>query len=383
MSARQHARSRRGADAGFTLVEMLVAMTILLVVVGTVFSMVDPGHGISKAQPEVADMQQRMRVAADVLQKDLIMAGAGTYSGSIAGALANFFPPIIPRRTGNLNPDPDMSFFDDRISIAYVPDTASQTDVRDTMPSTSAEVKVFAQPGCPVVTPMDNLCGFKEGMRVLVFDRTGAYDFFTITQVQSTGTEGHLQHNETLNLDKNLSKAYSQDDGARVAQVETHVYWLNRVTSQLQHYDGLGPSGDIPMVDNTVNLRFTYFGDPNPPLAPRPQAGSSNCIMDGGGNPLLPVLASGGSSLVELTPQMLSDGPPCGIAPNRFDADLYRVRKVRVELRVQAGLQEMRGQNPAGKTLFINPGSNTQPYTRVPDYSMTFEVAPRNMNLVR
>lgn len=381
-----HPTQPRPSQAGFTLVEMLVAMTIMLAVIGTVFTIVDPGHGISKTQPEVADMQERMRVGADILQKDLLMAGAGTYSGSIAGSLANFFPPILPRRTGFYLPDPDQSFFDDRISIAYVPNTASQTEIIEAMPTTSAELKVTAQPGCPQVTPPDNLCGFKEGMRVVIFDETGAYDFFTITQVQTTGTTGHLQHNQTMNASTALSKKYTPAEHARIAQVETHVYSLNRGTFQLQHYDGVAPGPpvpDIPLVDNTVGLRFQYFGDPNPPLAPRPLAGIGNCIFDGTGNSLLPVLPSNGSSLVELTPAMLSDGPWCGTTPNRFDADLYRVRKVRVDLRVQAGLVELRGTNPTARTVFVNPGSSRSGYSRVPDYSMTFEVAPRNMNLVR
>lgn len=380
MSERAFARHR---EAGFSLVEMLVAMTVMLVVVGTTFSLIDPGHGISRTQPEVADMQERMRIAADVLQKDLLMAGAGTYSGAIAGALANYFPPILPRRTGAVNPDNGRTFFDDRISIAYVPDTASQTNVRDSMPQYSSEVKVFAQPGCPDVTPKDNLCGFKEGMRVLIFDDTGSYDFFTITQVQSTGTEGHLQHNNTLNASTDLSKKYSETDNARIAQVETHVYWLNRATSQLQHYDGTLATGDIPLVDNTVGLRFEYFGDPNPPLAPRPAAGASNCLFDAAGTPLLPVLDSHGSSLAALTPSLLSDGPWCGVAPNEFDADLFRVRKIRVTLRMQVGRSDLRGTNPTGQTLFTNPGSASKSFTRVPDYSMVFEVAPRNMNLIR
>jgi len=137
------------------------------------------------------------------------------------------------------------------------------------------------------------------------------------------------------------------------------------------------------VTDNSVGLRFTYFGDPNPPLAPVPPTGTSNCIIDAAGNPRLPVLPSNGSSLVELTRAMLTDGPICGMAPNRFDADLYRVRKVRVELRMQVGLPELRGANPADKTLFVNPGISRGGTRRVPDYSMTFEVAPRNMNLVR
>ena len=43
-----------------------------------------------------------MRVGIDTLSKDLVMAGAGSYSGSQAGSLNNFFAAIMPyRQSGN------------------------------------------------------------------------------------------------------------------------------------------------------------------------------------------------------------------------------------------------------------------------------------------
>ena len=363
---------RAPGNAGFTLVEMLISTLIMLVVVGSVFTLVDPSRSTSQTQPEVADMQQRMRMAADMIEKDLIMAGAGTYSGSIAGSLANFFPPVLPYRTG-VNADPGLSFFPDRISITYVPDTAAQTRIRDAMPQPSSEIKVDPQPGCPAG---DQLCGFKQGMRVVIFDQTGAYDIFTITAVQTESL--HLQHRPP---NPDFTKAYRPEDNSRIAQVDTHVYYHDAPAAQLHHYDGF--LEDVPIVDNSIGVRFRYFGDPNPPLAPRPATGGSNCLFDSSGNTRLPVLPSGGSSLVELTAAMLTDGPVCGTAPNQFDADLFRIRKVSVQLRVQVGRAELRGPNPTDQTLFLNPGTSRSPYRQVPDYVVQFDVAPRNMNLTR
>ncbi len=377
-------RSSRPRERGFTLIELLVSMTVMLLVIGSVFTLLDPSQATSRTQPEAADVLQRLRISADSLEKDLLMAGAGTYSGAIAGTLANYFPPILPYRTGIL-PDPGLSYFEDRISIVYVPDTASQTTVWDSMPQTSSEIKVHAQPGCPDVKPPDNLCGFKEGMRVLIFDDTGAYDFFTITQVQSTGTEGHLQHNTTMNASKELSKKYNElPDHAKIAQVATVVYWLDPATRQLMLYDGTDPFNAIPLVDNVAGLRFRYYGDPNPPLDPH-IPGTANCIVDAAGSPLLPVLPSNGSSLVELPGTMLTDGPVCGSGATAFDADLFRVRKVSVQVRTQAAAPEMRGVNPTGggQVLFQNPGTSNSPYRRVPDAVVEFDVTPRNLNLVR
>ena len=88
------------SDAGFSLLETLVSLVLMLVVTGAVFSLVNPDVTISQAQPEQMDMQQRARIGSDLLFRDLFMAGAGTYSGPKTGALTNFFAPIIPRKMG-------------------------------------------------------------------------------------------------------------------------------------------------------------------------------------------------------------------------------------------------------------------------------------------
>src|SRR5712691_8427592 len=89
-----------GPEAGFTLVEMIVATAIMMTVTATVFTVLNPAQGIFLAQPEMSDMQQRLRVGVDALTHDLVMAGAGAYSGSQSGSLAGFFAPIVPSRHG-------------------------------------------------------------------------------------------------------------------------------------------------------------------------------------------------------------------------------------------------------------------------------------------
>jgi prepilin-type N-terminal cleavage/methylation domain-containing protein len=362
------------SERGFTIIELLVAVTIMLVITGAIFAIVDPSRSTARAQPEVTDQNTRMRVGLDTLSKDLVMAGAGTYSGAIAGGLANFFAPIVPFRMGTLYPGEYLDrFHGDRITIAYVPNTAAQTRVRDAMPQPSSEVKVDAQPGCPAG---DALCGFREGMRVVIFDDTGAYDFFTVTQVQTDAL--HLQHRPPVNPD-DFSKAYTPAENARIAQVETHTYFRDTGTNQLMHYWGDNNPPE-PVTDQIVDLRFEYFGDPEPPTVPRPPPGGTNCLFNGAGVNQLATLPSNGSSLVELTPALLSDGPFCGQAPNQYDADLYRIRRVRVTMRVQTGLRDLRGTDPV---LFRNPGVSSGGQRFIPDFEMSYEIAPRNMNLMR
>ena len=59
--------NRKRGDRGFTVLELMIAMSIMLGMTGVIFSLISPSQGSFRVQPEVVDMQQRMRVAADML----------------------------------------------------------------------------------------------------------------------------------------------------------------------------------------------------------------------------------------------------------------------------------------------------------------------------
>jgi hypothetical protein len=85
---------------------------------------------------------------------------------------------------------------------------------------------------------------------------------------------------------------------------------------------------------------------------------------------------------VSLGAEMLTDGPWCpdASAANRFDADLLRVRRIRVTLRVESAVASLRG--PAG-VLFRRGGTSRAAERLVPDQEIRFDVTPRNLNLGR
>jgi hypothetical protein len=353
-------------DAGFSLAESLISLVLMLAVTGAVFSLVNPSTTASQTQPEALDMQQRARVASDLLFRDLFMAGAGVYAGPQTGALTNFFAPIIPRKMG-LSGDAYTVVRSDAVTISYIPNTYSQTTIRDPMPLPSSELKVEDMSNCP---KGEALCGFKDGMTLLIFDDEGHYDFFTVTNVQDDA--GHLNHHQ-----QDLSFAYQP--GAIVTQAEAHTYYYDAVNRQLRHYDGY--LTDVPVIDNVVGVAFSYWGDPRPPTAPKPKLGTANCLYDTGGNKVagMTTLAMQGGSLAELPLSTLGDGPWCGAGQNRFDADLLRVKQVRVTLRVQTGNAAFRGTGAD----FAVAGTSREALRNMPDYTVRFEVSPRNMNLGR
>ena len=238
------------------MVEMLTAMAVTLAATAGAFSLMMQSHGTFATQSESADMQQRVRVAADTLSRELLAAAAP--SASVA--------PIRPSRAGPVRADP--------------PDT------------------------------------FKSN---------------TITVFRQSPAPGPVQ-----------SATYWQQDDAASG------------TYQLMFYDGSPTGADVPVVDHVVGLAFEYYGT----------AGSSD------------------PALTKLTPAQLTDGPwyPDAAAVDRWDADLLRVRRVAVTLRVEAAAASLRGPWSA---LFAHGGTSRGGHAWVPDIEVRFDVSPRSLNLGR
>jgi hypothetical protein len=257
--------TRRSPSCGFSILELLIAVAITLVVAGAIFGLTGPAYALFETAVERADMQQRLRIGIEAISKDLMMAGMP----------GRTFPAVLPRRRGLRSPDPPDGFFDDRISVMYVPPAAATTTLSADTASTIA-VPVEPQRNCPSVDP---LCGFHVNQLVSVLDGRGAHDEFRIIAIQDNPPV-------LVGSGAPLSTLYSA--GAIVTEMVAATYWLQ--TDQLMRYDG--NQTDSPIADGVGRLRFEYFGRV-------------------------------ASSLVPL------DEP-------RFDPDLLRIRLVRVALRVRA-----------------------------------------------
>jgi len=208
MRSARPGRRRVERGGGFTMVELLIAMLLMLLVSSALVGLVVPARRAFEAQLETSDAHQRLRVAIEAVTADLRLAGAGLPAGAP--------PAVMPYRIGRLDSDPDAGVFYRAgvISAIYV-------DSRDGEP---------------------------------------------------------VSRSYYLRTDRATS------------------------TPQLMRYDGL--ETDLPVVDRVVAFELTYF--------------------DEGGTPT--------------DPAALQDGPWLTSEPDvgMFDADLLRVRRVRVRLRVEA-----------------------------------------------
>jgi type II secretory pathway pseudopilin PulG len=351
-------------EAGFSLVEMLIAVAVAVTTFGLLFQAAARGQRIARAQPEAADVQQRVRVATDMLRRDLLAAGSGPTHGVGTGPLDQYFPPVVPARTGARNFDPELTFFTDRISIVAVPEGGVAARLSSNMAGVASDLPIDSMtPGCASW----GLCGFTPGTRSAIFDRAGigaGVEWFSVT-----GIAAGLAHDVP---NPPFSRAYSAPT-ARVVPIVQHVYYLDRVNARLMLYDGY--QSDVPLVENIVDLRFAYFLAPSPSSVTRPTDGETNCAY-AAGTPPVPLLADLGGIAPQLAAaSLLTDGPPCGLPPHRFDADLLRVRRVRVTIRAQAGLDDLRGVSRD----FSRRGRSIGAESSVPDVEVTFDVSLRNV----
>jgi prepilin-type N-terminal cleavage/methylation domain-containing protein len=95
-------RMRATRQGGFSLIELMVAMTVTLIVSGAIFGLLTAGQNAFRREPELADRQQNIRVAMDLITRDIVAVGSGM-SNDVQGFAIN-----DPGPTPLNNPPPAM-----------------------------------------------------------------------------------------------------------------------------------------------------------------------------------------------------------------------------------------------------------------------------------
>jgi prepilin-type N-terminal cleavage/methylation domain-containing protein len=207
---------------GFTLVELLVAMAVMATVGCAFVSLTVAGQSIARLQPEIADQQQRARMAVQALASDLARAGTGVERGVQAGPLGRYFRPVEPSADGG-------------VTIWYV----SGRDVEATLtaPLSAADVSVS----------VDTPSAFSPGSAAIVYDRSGCHDLVRVTAVTDT----------TIVIDA-ATRRCAYDSGAALAEVEVRTYRVDPAARQLQRRDETTGS-TLPLLDNVAGMDLEYL----------------------------------------------------------------------------------------------------------------------------
>jgi prepilin-type N-terminal cleavage/methylation domain-containing protein len=70
-------RAARSGESGFSLIELTVAMVVTLIVTGAIYGLLAGGQSAFRREPELSDRQQNVRVAMDMIMRDISNAGSG------------------------------------------------------------------------------------------------------------------------------------------------------------------------------------------------------------------------------------------------------------------------------------------------------------------
>ncbi|MFQ5743628.1 MAG: PilW family protein [Acidobacteriota bacterium] len=219
----------RAGEAGFSLVELMVASLTSVLVVGGVLVMLDGLERVHRDTQELIDAQQSARLSLDKMTRDVQLAGVG---------LAWLLPPlplIVPRVDGGI----DIRSNQGGLTALLTADMSGPSDVLQ----------------------LDDVSGFQVGMTIGLYDAGGAMDLVSVISVNSNTN----QLGQT-----GASKAYTVVDGTAVARIETVTYRTQTSGGKTRLMRQQGTAAAQPMAENVQGLTITYYDDSAPPVAFNP-----------------------------------------------------------------------------------------------------------------
>ncbi|MCC6162842.1 MAG: type II secretion system protein [Acidobacteria bacterium] len=339
--------------SGFALLELLVAVMLTLVTLAILASALPPVLDVIHAVPEATDLRQRARATEQVMSGVIASAGAGPSLLGM-GPLSLAIPAIWPRRLLT-SPDPPGTAWADRVTVLRVDLLAAQAPLAASVPY-GAHVLALAWHAACGVHPS---CGFRRGDLVVAYDSRGALALARADEVSGM----------TVMLDGPVDQAIALP--AALAVVSATALTFDATRRQVRRTDGGAPSQ--PVTDEVVGMQVRYYGNAAPPRWPA-VPGIETCAVTAAGTLKLGWLGPVPGPPIELTVADLGDGPWCGAGTWRFDADLLRVRAVRIALRLQALSPASRGLSPL---WFAMPGQARRPGQEVRDVELDlFAPAP-------
>jgi prepilin-type N-terminal cleavage/methylation domain-containing protein len=276
-------------QAGHSLTELLVAMAVLSLVVATTAGAFTATLQLSQTQPRRFDLQQQARVALDLIARDVRGAGAGPNLLGSEASLFDRIPAVWPRRLGRAGDAPEAAR-ETALTTITVPESDAQARSLAPVEAGSRSLALASARHCGA-TP--SVCGFTRGTTVLVVGPFGLPAGLHLMSTERVDAQ-------TLVVEPVAMAALGIDSGAAVTEVVIRGYEFDSAAGTLLYFDG--ESTRQTLIEDVAGFRVRYF-----------------------------------DRAEEVTPAMLADGPWEGSGDTRFDRDVLRIQRVRLELTLANG----------------------------------------------
>lgn len=302
---------------GASVIELVVASGVMLLVLSGIMSVLQDGLAATPVLEESADLHQRARVALDAIASDVSIAAAGARGAPLSSVAAAIVP-----RAGNAGAGaaaPDV------LTVRYAPPNGASGRLREPLLPGAQTAALDLTAACPRNA---TACGFVSRSTAILLGEDGQADVVSVDGISS----GAL----TIS-DVDVPRVASYPAGTPIVQVVEVTYSVDTAARQLRRREG---AGTFPLADHVTHLAFEFFDATSAPLA----------------------LAS------------FTDGPFRGEGRMAFDADLLRIRTLRVTVRLEAGTDAFRGTDAR---LFARPGSASGARV-IPDILAVADITARN-----
>jgi hypothetical protein len=225
---------------GFTVIELLIALTMTLAIAGALANVVQPARAVFDRVPGELDLQQRGRTAIDVLSQALRSSGRNVAVTESLGPFSDLLPTVLLSA-----PDENGGFTELKV-IAPVADPAQ--GVLSSAPAGPAAALILEPGLCPGV---NDVCGFQPGSFAVIVDGLGHYDVF---EVAATVAAARL-----LTPARPLSRSYPA--ASAIVEVDEFTFTLSQQADDSYTLVRRTAAGAIlPVVDNVNGLSFHGVG---------------------------------------------------------------------------------------------------------------------------
>ena len=271
-----------GSARGFSLLELLLALTICAILSAGVAIAVPAARVVFGIVPAELELQQRGRMAVDAMTQAIRGAGGDVVASNQLGRLADLVPAIVP-----------LDALDGRFTKLMVigPGINAAQGVLDSHPAWAPGPLWLAASPCPGAA---GVCGFMRGTTALITDGSGRFDVFTVSWIDAT--------TRSLVADRAFVPPYAP--GAIIVEVDADTFQLEEQRDRTNTLVRVTAAGAVqPIADRVDSFAFDVYGfDDSGALAP---------------------IAIGA----------LSDGPWWRRDPGGFyDEDVFRIRYVGIAL---------------------------------------------------